>query len=155
MRHVLMIEEDPEVQKLVAHALEGRVRLSISESEEDCSRFLSEEQPELILLSAEVKGPDGTELFRRFRTLPDISCIPVLLLIRKDEPALEEKACSLGYADLITVPCSEAVIWNRVNTQLELRSYRTNALEDTEYQDTISVSIAELVECRDITTGGH
>ncbi len=155
MRHVLMIEEDPEVQKLVARALEGRVRLSISESEEDCSGFLTEEKPELILLSAKVKGPEGTELFQRFRTLPDISCIPALLLIRKDEPTLEEKACSLGYADLIAVPCSEAVIWNRVNTQLELKCYRTNALEDTEYQDTISVSIAELVECRDITTGGH
>jgi putative two-component system response regulator len=52
-------------------------------------------------------------------------------------------------------PCVGVTLLNRVNLQLELTGYRTNALEFIEYQEAISVSIAELVECRDITTGGH
>ena len=155
MRHVLMIEADPEVQRLVAHALEGKFGLSISESAEDCSRFLSEKQPELILLSSSVMGPDGSKLYQVFHMLPDRKDIPVLLLVRQGEAEVEESACRLGYADLITLPCSDAVLLKRINTQLELRAYRTNTLKHMEYQDTISVSIAELVECRDITTGGH
>ncbi len=155
MRQVLMIEADPEVQKLVTRALEGRVELFIAETKEACYSFLSEHQPELILMSAAVTGRDGTELYREFLKPPYGKDIPVLLLKRWSEPAMEEGAYSLGYADLITVPCSEAVIINRVNIFLELQASRTNALKYMVYQDTISVSIAELVECRDTTTGGH
>ncbi len=155
MRQVLMIETDPEIQMLVTHALEGRISLSISETEEEGFRFLSENRPDLILLSSAVVGADGTRLINSFHSIPDRKDIPVLLLLRQGEAGLEEKAFRLGYADLISLPCAGAVILNRVNIQLELAAHRDQARKYLEYQDTISVSIAELVECRDITTGGH
>lgn len=155
MRHVLMIEEDPEVQKLVIHALEHIYDLSIATSEEEIFRYMSEQSPELILMAAAFVSSEGPKLFKEVRVLPGGKNIPALLLTRQGDLPSEEQALSLGFADCITVPCPEAVIQNRVTTQLELYEYRSNAMEYIEYQDAISVSIAELVECRDITTGGH
>lgn len=155
MRQVLMIEADTDVQELLTRTLEERVELSISKSERDSIGFLAENRPDLILLSSAITGTDGRALYQTFLTLSDRKDIPVLLLIRQGETDLEEKAFDLGYADLITVPCAQALILNRVNTQLELAARREQARKNLEYQDTISVSIAELVECRDNTTGGH
>lgn len=154
MRHVLMIGKDPEVQNLVTHALEGKHELSITTSEEDSIRFLAEQPPELILMAAAYVRQKGSELFDMTRVLPSKN-IPVLLLIKQGDKESEELASKHGFADYITIPCPEAVILNRVNNQLELHAYRTNAMKYAQYQDAISVSIAELVECRDITTGGH
>lgn len=155
MKRVLILVEDPELRGTVIKALEGQYRLSEAASAEEAVRFHAEEKPELMILSETVKGQDGTELIDSFRKLPGRKSLPALFLVSSGNTDFEQRAYRLGASDIVTLPCTGITILNRVELLLELTGYRTNALEFIEYQEAISVSIAELVECRDITTGGH
>ncbi len=155
MKHVLIIEEDPGVRKRVKQALEGKYRITEATSGEDAIGSLPEQYPDLILMPEVISGGEGLKLLEALQKQPGMHDIPALFLISRRNAALEQRAFDQGAADIINLPCSDAVIMNRVSTQLELKEYRASAMEYNGYQDAISVSIAELVECRDVTTGGH
>ena len=155
MKLVLYIGEDPKICSFVKQALEETYRITEADSEQGAVRSLSEYKPELIILPEAVKGQDGIELLASIRKLPGMQYTPVLFLVRSGNVDFEQKVYGLGASDIVIYPCAGITLLNRVRLLLELTGYRTNALEFIEYQDAISVSIAELVECRDITTGGH
>jgi putative two-component system response regulator len=53
------------------------------------------------------------------------------------------------------MPVTPQLLIHKVNELLELNTLRKERPYVEKYQDAISFSFAELVECRDITTGGH
>lgn len=155
MKRVLILVEDPELRGTVRQALDGEYMVSELSSVEEACRHLKEYKPDLMILSETFKEQDGMEVMGYLRKLPGGKELPALFLVRADHTDFERRVYRFGASDLVTLPCSEITILYRAGLLLELIGYRTNALEFIEYQEAISVSIAELVECRDITTGGH
>lgn len=153
MKHILIVEDDPAVLGLVVQALTGKYRISEADSEEEAIKIFSENHPDLILLDAAITG--SMEFLTGLRDLPGLKEVPVLFLVDHDQQQTQRIALKCGAADIITKPPLPDIIIKRVGYQLELRDYRISDFEFINSQDAISVSIAELVECRDITTGGH
>jgi putative two-component system response regulator len=68
---------------------------------------------------------------------------------------MEEKILSLKDCDFLPIPASAAMLIAKLENILELHTLRENRNYVEKYQDAIAFSFAELVDCRDETTGGH
>jgi DNA-binding response OmpR family regulator len=80
-RTVLVVDDEPNIRRLVAHHLTGagyRVRTATNGAEA-LERF-AEETPDLVLLDVLMPGVDGLEVLRSLKSEPDSACVPVLLL---------------------------------------------------------------------------
>lgn len=155
MKHVLIVEDDLKVHNLAVQALGKEYRVSTIDSADGALKFMTEYKPDLILMSAKILEMDDLGLMDMLRNISGMRGIPVIFIIPQGDTQTEERVHKLGAADVITKPFIKETLLKRVNTQLELEGYRDNTLEFIGAQEAISVSIAELVECRDITTGGH
>ena len=133
--------------------------------------------PDLILLDIDMPGIDGYETMRRMRENELISRIPVIFLTAMHGVESELVGLSLGAVDYITKPFNPPLLRKRIELHLLLEEQKSR-LEDqnrqlsdyngklhtmvdekteriTRLQDSILQTVADLVEFRDRTTGGH
>ncbi|MDR3051168.1 MAG: response regulator [Oscillospiraceae bacterium] len=126
--------------------------------------------PDLILLDIEMPEMNGYEVLCRIKNTPVISDIPVMFLTAKTDEGSELLGFSLGAIDYITKPISAPLLLKRIETHLlilkqqrMLRRYNDDLEEMIhmktaqvlELQNTVLSTVAEMVEFRDDTTGGH
>jgi putative two-component system response regulator len=126
--------------------------------------------PDLILLDIEMPEMDGFEALNRLKRTPAQAGIPVIFLTSMTDKTIEARGFQMGVIDFITKPFSEPVLINRIKTHLnidELIRERTAQLnqktEQLEHktvqlqtlQNGIVYVLADMVESRDKTTGGH
>jgi putative two-component system response regulator len=113
---------------------------------------------------------DGFEALRLLKADPSFADIPVIFLTGMAEVSIEVRGFQMGAIDFITKPFSAPVLLNRVQTHLnidELIRERTFDLEQRTRQlqqrteqlqrlkNGIVIVLADMVERRDKTTGGH
>ncbi len=121
--------------------------------------------PDLILLDVEMPGLSGFEVIEKLKNgLPEPYCnIPVIFLTAKDDGDSEYHGLNLGAIDYVIKPFSPILLKKRVELHLKLHNYSTN-LENIVHEKTASIkelqyaivlTLSEMVEKRDNTTGGH
>ncbi|MCL2071349.1 MAG: response regulator [Oscillospiraceae bacterium] len=133
--------------------------------------------PDLILLDVEMPEMNGYQAIERLKAKPETANIPVVFLTAKTDAGSELKGLSLGAIDYISKPFSPPLLLKRISNHLlaaeqkrqlekqkeQLQKYNEN-LEDAikektktiiELQNAVLETVAELVETRDATTGGH
>jgi len=126
--------------------------------------------PDLILLDIEMPEMDGYEVIKLLKGEEKTASIPIIFLTGKIDPASEVKGLDLGAVDYITKPFSNELLIKRIDMHLllekqkkELLRYSQNLETEVdrktravfELQNAILKAVAELVERRDSTTGGH
>jgi putative two-component system response regulator len=112
--------------------------------------------PDLILLDIEMPEIDGFEALRKLKTNPKQANIPVIFLTSMTDSEVEARGFELGVVDFITKPFSAPVLKNRIKTHLsidEIIKERTEKLE--RMKNSIVFVLADMVENRDKSTGGH
>lgn len=120
-------------------------------------------RPDLILLDIEMPEMSGFEAIKRLQSNDLHAEIPVIFLSSLSDAVNEAYGIELGAVDFIMKPFSEPVLLNRIKNHLnidELIRERTLQLaKRTEQlvhlQNGIVFTMADLVESRDINTGGH
>lgn len=155
MEHVMVIDQDLLVLDTAEIALRDNFIVSTFTSEDDAIDYMQLYRPDLILLSAKMQGQEDFAVLKRIRKLPIVQEIPVVTLVDAKDDKAQSKAIHLGAADFVTKPIDADVLRNRVRTQMQLRFYLNDKSYAERLQDAISISFAELVEFRDVTTGGH
>jgi DNA-binding response OmpR family regulator len=117
--NVFVIEDDPDISRLVRHHLEGAgfaVRVFptghtvISDSERQA--------PALFILDIMVPGKDGLELCRQIRQMQSLAPIPVIFLTAKSSEADRILGLELGADDYIAKPFSPRELVARVKAVL-------------------------------------
>lgn len=155
MRHVLVLDQEPDICDFAKKLLKEYYKVSaFAFSTITCSNIVKNE-PDILLLAADLEGLDSFELLAELKNTPEGKVLPVIMLTKQDDHEAERKAIYSGAADFISKPIMEETLLNRIALQLELKKYRLEGSDAEKYQDAISLSFAELVECRDETTGGH
>lgn len=149
MKHVMIVDQDPTILKLAEQALQEKYKVSTSLPGNRIREFVNKNLPDLLLLEATRTGIIKVLEHHGLKELP------IIFLIEGNNLEMEQKVLSLGAVDFITKPFAPETLLNRVEVQLELQAYRASGTEAEKFQDAISVSFAELVEFRDVTTGGH
>ena len=155
MKQILVADHDKEIYQMTLKALQDYYAISPLPKNEQLIDYLKNKQADLILLTISDTDMKDCRAYDIIKRIPGMSDRPVIFLSRQGYPELEQRIIAIGASDYITLPISPELLRNRIKNYLELYELRMVRNYMEKYQDAISFSFAELVECRDVTTGGH
>lgn len=134
-----------------------------AESAKDAFDILKEKEVELTLLDIEMPEMNGFEMMEALQADENLKKIPVIFLTADRSAETEEKCFQVGAVDYIGKPFIPAIMVQRVKRSIELEQYRKSLetlVEEqlqriTQLQQDIIITMANLIESRDGTTGEH
>ena len=164
MRQRIAIIDDSRAKRTaLTYILRDEFDISGYSSGQEALPELLARPPDLILLDIQMPGEDGFAVIQRLKSYPELMDIPVIFLTGMDGRDIEATGLELGAVDFISKEFVPETILARVRVHLELREYRkslekiirekTRMVEHL--QDSIVLSLCDLVECRDAATFGH
>lgn len=104
--HILLIEDDPDIQKMVRLSLkfQGGHKVSVASDGREGLEKAAAEHPDLILLDVMMPEMDGYETCRRLKADPATQDIPVVFLSARAQQAEIEKGRELGAVGYLVKP---------------------------------------------------
>lgn len=79
-KHVLVVDDDPNMLKLIKMHLESRYEVATAISGSLALRFLATKTTDLVLLDYEMPGEDGVDVLKKIRQKDSMKDIPVIFL---------------------------------------------------------------------------
>jgi two-component system, OmpR family, response regulator len=114
--HVLALDDDPAVRRLVAEYLgENDIRVTAVANGAELAAAMGREVVDAVILDLRLQGEDGMQIARRLR---DESGIPILMLTGRAEEADRVMGLELGADDYLTKPFSPRELLARVRALL-------------------------------------
>ncbi len=104
MKHIAVIEDNPDNRLLVRVILEPLYRVTEYESGFEALPGLRQAVPDLVLLDVSLPGMDGTEVLRRIRADPQLRHLPVIALTAHAMAGDREKYLGAGFSEYVTKP---------------------------------------------------
>ena len=157
MKKTIFVVDDNDMNLVVAEeALSDQYRVLTLPSADKMFKLLEKIMPDLILLDIDMPVMDGFQTLQKLKTIDSCAKIPVIFLTGMTDSAVEARVFELGAVDFITKPFSAPVLRNRIRMHLNIESLireRTEKLE--QLRNGLIYIIADLVESRDVSTGGH
>lgn len=123
--HVLVVDDHTENLYLIGTALDdtGEFLISFARNGQNALRIARKYLPDLILLDIAMLEMDGFEVCAALKDLDETRDIPIIFLTaERPEKADILKGFSLGGADYIIKPCSDAEIIARIKTHTKLKN---------------------------------
>jgi putative two-component system response regulator len=126
--------------------------------------------PDLILLDIRMPEMDGYEAIKKLKSDSRYADIPVIFLTALDDEESEMEGFDLGAVDYITKPFSASLLLRRISKELLLVQQKKDLQNYADYlenmvrektaaifnlQNTVRATVADMVELRDNSTGGH
>jgi len=153
----IFVVDDSDVNLLKEkQALEGRYRVFTMPSAAKMFSLFEKVMPDLILLDIEMPEMDGFTAMELLKQDEKTENIPVMFLTATVDENIEARGFELGAVDFITKPFFKQALIRRIESHLnisELIKMRTEHIE--KLQNGIVSVLADVVENRDKTTGGH
>jgi two-component system, OmpR family, response regulator len=114
--HVLALDDDAEVRRLVADYLgENDFRVTAVATGAELAAAMERELVDLVILDVRLQGEDGLQIARRLR---EASGIPILMLTGRVDEADRVMGLELGADDYLTKPFSPRELLARVRALL-------------------------------------
>jgi len=160
----IFVVDDNDVNLVTAERiLSKHYNVFTLQSASDMFELLNDVIPDLILLDIMMPGIDGLEAMKKLKACIRYSNIPVIFLTSVRDAETEALGFELGAVDFISKPFSEIVLINRIRTHLNIDEVirdHTAKLEQKTYslqrlKNSMVSVMAEMLESRDKTTGGH
>jgi len=138
-RHILFVDNDPSMQKIIRHLLEPR---GVQVTTADDGRMALEAMhaglaPDVIIAEMEMPGMNGLELFRAVRANNAWIAIPFIILTAHDEKPVMRQALRLGVDDFLTKPVDGErlllTIYSKARRAQELTGYTESVHKKLEY----------------------
>ncbi len=112
---VLLVDDDPQVIRLVRANLEPEYRVLSAADGPSALGTLEQELPDLIVLDIMLPGMDGYALCQRIR---EVSAVPIIMLTAKVEDVDKVKGLKLGADDYVTKPFNVQELLARIEAVL-------------------------------------
>ncbi len=131
MGNILIVEDDPNIRKLVRVNLvkRGYTVVEAEDSHQAMARFQAE-AIDLVLLDLVLPGLSGVDICVWIRARSDV---PIIILSARSEEDLKVAALDAGADDYVTKPFGHDELLARVRAFLR-RSYAAPAISDTKVQ---------------------
>ena len=131
LKHILVVDDDPEIRTLIAEYLEKNgFRASALPDGRDLMRTLEEQAVDLVVLDLMLPGVDGLTLCRELRTK---SRIPVLMLSARGEDVDRIVGLEMGADDYLAKPFHPRELLARIRAILSRASPSDAPPEAEEY----------------------
>lgn len=121
---VMVVDDVPADLQALGKLLEDEYEIISAGSGQEALRLGESQEPDLILLDAQMPGMDGFETCASLKSNPETSQIPVLLVGTPEEEMMEAKGLHLGAADFLPRPVRTASAKARIKAHLENRRFR-------------------------------
>jgi two-component system OmpR family response regulator len=119
--HILAVDDDPAMRKLVADYLaENEVRVTTALDGRSMTEVLKRETVDLVLLDLRLQSENGMDLMCELRAAS--SMIPVIILTGRRDEADRIMGLELGADDYLTKPFNPRELLARVRTVLRRRN---------------------------------
>ena len=148
MKTVLIVEDDPDIVRLLTHYLEQEhYRVRVVSSGTDALRAAREGSPDVVILDVMLPAMDGYEVCKRLRAAPDTERVPILMLTAKADEADKIVGLEIGADDYVAKPFSPKEVVARVKALVRrsepepLRAplrYRTVTLDPDRHEVTVA-----------------
>ena len=117
--HVLVVEDEPDLQELLRYNLEREgYRVTAVGRGEHALKVAESRHVDLILLDLMLPGMDGLEVCRALRSRSETAAIPIVMVTAKGEEADVVAGLELGADDYVTKPYSPRVLLARLKAVL-------------------------------------
>ena len=114
--HVIALDDDADVRRLVAEYLEQNdFRVTTVASGAELTAAMARELVDLVILDLRLQGEDGMQIARKLR---EESAIPILMLTGRAEEADRVMGLELGADDYLTKPFSNRELLARIRALL-------------------------------------
>ncbi len=134
---ILIVDDDPQGLRLLHTILAGLAKIVFAKTGEEALDQVTQCQPDLILLDAEMPGLGGYATCRALKSDTETADIPIVFVTSHTDTGSETRALELGAADFIQKPVNPAVVLARVKTQLSLKQ-KTDALRRLTHLDALT-----------------
>lgn len=132
---ILVADDDATSRKLLTRIL-ARAGFVCTEAPDgiEALKSLHADPPALLLLDYDMPGMDGAEVLKELRHDRDanVAQIPAIMLTGHGGEESEVLCLEAGADDFVTKPINEAVLRARIDTQLRLRSMRSQLQEQND-----------------------
>jgi len=163
MKTVFVVDDSDTCLSKVEEVLESQYRVMTLPSAPKMFAMLEKVTPDLILLDISMPEMDGYTALGLLKKNEKTANIPVIFLTGQADALVEARSFDLGVIDFIVKPFSSIVLLNRVKMHIDMDGIvreRTEHLEQKTKQmeslyDNIVSILADVVESRDHSTGGH
>ena len=167
---VAMVDDAIATLTIDLSVLEERYDLTTFRCGVQFMQMLQHKAPDLVLLDVDLPDVNGFEVIMSLKSDARLTDVPVVVLSQSNDWEQELQGLTLGAADYIIKPVSPSVLHKRVEAALltgtqkkELAQLNQNlqSIVDektravVELKNAILSTMAELVEFRDVFTGGH
>jgi len=156
VKTIFVVDDSDTNLSMAENALEDLYCVMTMPSAAKMFTLLDKVTPDLILLDIEMPDMNGFQALQQLKSHDAYSGIPVIFLTGMTDVSTEVQGFELGAVDFIAKPFSAPVLLNRIKTHLdidELIHKRTTQLR--RLQNSLVYVLANMVESRDKTTGGH
>jgi len=156
MKIVFIVDDDATNLKVAKNALDGVYDAYTMASAQKMFRLLEKITPDIILLDVEMPEMNGFEALSILKSDERFKSIPVMFLTAVINPEAETYGFEMGAVDFLRKPFSPPVLAKRIEAHIETDKLIKQSVQSLRkvYAATIR-SLAEIVENRDKTTGGH
>lgn len=117
---ILVVDDDPDVRLGLTMMLKGQgYRVAAAGDTIAAMRVAVVERPDLAILDIGLPGGEGFIVMERFRSLPALASVPVVVLTGRDPEAVRERAESLGAVAVLGKPASSPDLLQVIRTAFE------------------------------------
>ena len=160
---ILVMEDNPSDRAAILELLQPEFYVAVVSSMEEAYHYLNHTIPDLILLDTQLKKENGMDMISQLRGHEVYCNIPMILITEREGTYSGEYCLLAGADDFVMKPFSTTVFLQRIYKTLELEYYRkslerlvSDQLKKMVYlQQEIIITMANLIESRDGTTGEH
>ncbi len=115
MKHILLVEDDAAIAKLVRFKLENNgFKVTTATNGRKALDWLKENRPDLVLLDVMMPEMDGIETLEHMKGDETLRDIPVIMLSSKGQKTEIERCLFLGVDEYIVKPFSPAELLKRI-----------------------------------------
>lgn len=118
---LLVIDDNPEVLKLMRILLSDEYDLESASSAEAGLRLLRERTPDLVLCDVMMPGMDGHAFARHVKDDPDLKHIPIMLVTARTGAEMIAQGVAAGADDYISKPFDSVELKARIRSLLRMR----------------------------------
>ena len=143
--HILVVEDNPDLQFLLKDILEDKYRISLAENGAKAWSLLNgkrgtntSDSPSFDLVLSDQMMPimNGLSLLNKIKEAPSLSFLPFIMLTARVESKLRMSALRIGVNDFLTKPFEEEELILRINNLLEnQKARRETAAEEGQEQE--------------------
>jgi CheY-like chemotaxis protein len=121
VRSILVVEDDPEIQKLIKISLRLRGVKEVWAANDgvECIEVVDQLKPDLILLDVSMPRLDGYETCRLLKAKPGTRGIPVIFLSAKTQNDEQEMGLNAGASGYLSKPFDPTTLYSQILEILE------------------------------------